>query len=154
MFSLKEADVVITVTWTMDYLEAEMLGGDIIADFLNLAWNGITPDLFLVGVKFGWLADVVYRQGVSEKLDAISFFEQRIGGDMVFVMMGVDYHFYTLVLQEIGQLLGGVGLSTVYQETVNEVSTDTVARVKLRIAVHFDLGYLFKLDSFKQENSF
>ena len=41
---------------------------------------------------------------MSEKLDAISFFEQSIGGYMVFVMMRVNHHFYDLVFQEFGQL--------------------------------------------------
>ena len=60
VFSFKKADVVAFVARGMDYLEMEMLGNDFIADFLDLAGDGIAPDLFLKGIELGWLVGFVY----------------------------------------------------------------------------------------------
>ena len=60
VFSFKKADVVAFVARGMDSLETKMLGGEIIADFLDLAGDRIAPDLFLKGIKSGWLVGFVY----------------------------------------------------------------------------------------------
>jgi hypothetical protein len=86
---------------------------------------------------------------MSQKLNVISFFEQGVGGDMVFVVVSVDYGFYAFVFQEIGQLFGSVRRSAVYQKAVHQVSGDAGAGDKIRIAAQLNLGYLFIFGSGK-----
>src|SRR4030042_2025945 len=83
---------------------------------------------------------------MSQKLDAISFLEQGIGSDMVFMIMGVNYRFYSFAFQELCQLLGGMSRSAIYQEAVHQVDGYNAARI-VRIAAQFNLGNLFVIGS-------
>ena len=61
---------------------------------------------------------------------------------MVFMIMGVNYRFYSFAFQEFGQLLGSMSWPAVYQEAVHQVGGDSAARVEVRIAAQLNLGYL------------
>jgi len=61
---------------------------------------------------------------------------------MVFMIMGVNHRFYTLVFQEVGQFLSSMSRSAVYQQAVHQVGGDSAARVEVRIATQLNLGYL------------
>ena len=60
---------------------------------------------------------------------------------MVFMIMGVNYRFYSFAFQEVSQLFGSVCRSAVYQEAVYQVDGDSAARI-VRIAAQLNLGYL------------